>query len=197
MPTKVTFLPALMMAFLAILSSNGCEETCDIGPPNVEQSAWGLYELNNSGSEPTREYNNSAPKETFGLRIHYYMPISRVPKSCPDNYYEFQNPVTEVIVYAMQDLDSTHIAGASLNNYFIVRNQSLQTNLPFYKSIPESIDAFIKYPYNLIGAVGAVGAVDLIMVHPPVNPGKYQFKVKLKFTRSDSITLESRLITLY
>ena len=191
MPNKYTFLPALMMAFLAIFSISSCQEPCDFSPYQIDQSNWKLLELENSGVEPIIEYNSSISKEHFGIRIQYKMNIAGKLKSCPDNYYEFYNPVVEVIVYAMQDFDDTHAAGVSLNDYFIVRNLSDRTNLPYYKPISESLSAFVKYSYN------SVGMVDLILIQPPGHQGPFQFKVKLKFSYQDPIIISSRTITFY
>jgi hypothetical protein len=191
MPTKITFLPALMMAFLAVFSTSSCQEPCDFSPYSLYQYNWKLLELENSGAEPIIEYNSSISKEHFGLRIKYEMPIAGQLKTCPDNYYEFYDPVVEVTVYAMQDFDDTHPAGVSLNDYFIARNLSDRTNLPYYKPISESLSAFIKYSYN------SVGTVDLILIQPPGHQGPFQFKVQLKFSYQDPIIISSRTITFY
>ena len=190
MPTKATCLPALMMAFWSIIGFSNCFPfpAYDYVPVNVDYYNWNLFELDNSGAEPIIEYLSSASKEHFGLRIQYEMPIVEKHE---DYSPEFNSPVIEVMVYAMQDFDDTHSAGVSLNNYFIVRNLSDRTNLPYYKPISESLDAFIKYTYN------PVGTVDLILIQPPGHQGPFQFKVKLKFTYLDPVILSSRTITFY
>jgi hypothetical protein len=192
MPAKVTRISVFLIAILEILTFSQCGEICDFSPPLLKRSNWELIELDNSGAEPQKVNNNSVSKEIFGLGIQYKSEIYRNVKSCPDKYYEFSNPVTEVFVYTLQDFDQTKPAGALINDYFTVHNRSKQTNLPYYKSIEASVlDAFSTYDNT------GQGEVDLILVNPPENPGTYQFKVKLKLASSDSIILESRLITLY
>jgi hypothetical protein len=188
MPTKVTFLPAFTWAILAIITFSQCGEICDFSPVQLEQYNWNLIELNNSGVEPAIENGNSGSKESFGLRLQFEMTPYSEP-ACPENYYEIPNPVTELSIYAVQDFDQTHPAGALLNNYFVVRRNNTKTKLPEYKLISESTDVFNKYNGTYI-------EVDYILAQPPENPGAYQFKLKLKFSNSDSTILSSRLFTL-
>jgi hypothetical protein len=188
MPTKVNFLPAFTWAILAIITFSQCGEICDFSPPRLEQTNWKLVELNNSGVEPTIEYDNICPKESFGLRLQYTMTTYSEP-SCPDNYFEIVNPVTEFNIYTAQDFDQTHPAGSILNDYFLVRSLNTHTKLSEYKSISASMDLFNKYN-------GPNVEIDYLLVQPPEQPGDYQFKVKLKFSNPDSAILSSRLITL-
>jgi hypothetical protein len=188
MPTKVTFLHAFTWTILAIITLSNCGEPCDFSPPQLEQYNWKLIELNNSGSEPEIESGNSGSKESFGLRLQFEMTPYNSPE-CPDNYYELLNPVIEFSIYAAQDFDQTHPAGALLNDYFVVRSINTQSKLPEYISISASMHVFYQVSNSYV-------EVDCILVHPPEHLGSYQFKVKLRFSNSESTTLSSRLFTL-
>ncbi len=188
MPIKVTFLHAFTWAILAMITFSHCGPPCDYPPRQLEQYNWNLIEINNSGVEPEIEYGNSGSKESFGLRLQFEMDAYNSPE-CPDNYYELLNPVIEFSIYAAQDFDQTHPAGALLNDYFVVRRVNTQSKLPEYLPISASLDAFYKVSSNYI-------EVDYILVHPPEYLGAYQFNVKLRFSNSESTTVSSRLFTL-
>ena len=188
MPTKVIFLLTFTWTILAMITFSNCWPKCDIPPRILETYNWKLLELNNSGVEPNIEYSHIGSKESFGLRLKFEMTPYNLSE-CPDNYYEIPNPVIELSIYALQDFDQTHPAGTLLNDYFVVRSINPKTKLPNYKLISESMDVFNKYN-------GSYVDVDYILVHPPEQIGAYQFKVKLKFSNSDSTTVSSRLFTL-
>ncbi len=188
MPIKVTFLHAFTWTILALITFSHCHPLCDNPSLPLERSNWKLLELNNSGVEPEIEYGNSGLKESFGLRLQFEM-SGNGDSECPKIYNENLNPVIEFSIYAAQDFDQTHPAGALLNDYFVVRRINTLSKLPEYKAISTTIDIFNKFYVSYV-------EVDYILVHPPEYLGAYQFNVKLRFSNSESTTVSSRLFTL-
>jgi hypothetical protein len=196
MPAKKSVLFLLPIVLLVMFSQIQCSvPPCDAVPnPIIKQINWQLIAIDNSGKEPVPVSANKAPLSAFGLGIIYTsIPDSIFGGAQKKNFDCGFKPdistgrVGNILITCLQDVDPSHPAGVSLNDYFRVRER---TNPPNYN--PITIDVFHVYAYPK-------GEVDLVMVQPPDHPGDYQFHVNLYLdqTYKSDTTYSIPVITLY
>lgn len=197
---KVVFLILLPLIVQLVIF---CCPNCD-GVVSGSYTKLEVDNLDNSGIEALIATGDSITRNAFGIRIH----LERDKISCKEspNYNSIipsanafrceclpdhivaEDSITAIKVITLQNFDTNHLSGDDISSYF-----------QFFKNY--HFTSIADYVANLHGTLDDASElnskIDLLLAHPPLNTGMYQFKIQILLSDGrilEAITSEIKLI---
>ena len=188
-----------LLLLLAIsISCYGCTK---YSPYVYKVTAVHLVNVDNSGNSPLDDSTGPIATRAYGIHMKYTSQLYGPNKNAdPDGgTYVLASPLTVFTIYSSTDFDSTHPAGASLNDYFLYGESFDQPSAPF--SLDSALaGGWVMSTGQSFAQTGTSQPWEsdnyLFLMQPPAAPGYRTFLVNIRFadntqfTDSTSVTLQ-------
>ncbi len=159
-------------------------------PSIFEVEGFSLSNSINTLEEPFDAGNDSVPQNAYAIKMTLNEVMKdATPGDANENGFKNEDQVTYLNIYSLTSFDGTHLAGASLNDYFL-------TDLSSTSTIPEFISK---------GKIGQGKIVDnntvanwtsdqyFFLMHSPAVTGNHSFVINMTMSdgrqMSDTVTV--------
>jgi hypothetical protein len=150
---------------VALLCCTSCKQ--DV----IAYTTTGIYLENyDNCGDFIRPSSDSIGDSCYVIRVNYESDQTEFNGVNDNNTYQPQNLPTSIFIYALQQFDSLHPAGSSLNEYFIAGPGSESTAEDIITGFPETQDFYPTHDPD-----------DLWLMQSPATTGTYSFVIRMGF----------------
>ena len=161
-----------------------------------------LNNADNSGEEAEVSTSDSIPKESYSIQIEYTMNKTGVDGDYiidRESGFRNEHQVSSFNIYALENFDTSHPLGESLNDYFLFSNGAYQKY--YTTSTIESIEEGNKIGSGNFNGVNPnadswKSKQYLILMQPPQNNGTYSFVVEI-VQSNNNVLIDTITVNLY
>lgn len=187
----------IVVPFLFFLLLLGCSnyddylyEVIDLEATNSDNASNGTINI----------LSDSIPMKSYLIRLQFTMEYKGETGNKSDKYesgYRNEYEINSFNVYSLEQFDALHPAGASLNEYFLVRQRYYYDSESTIQSMIDKneIGGGIGYREELEGT-WTTNRQALILMQPPSAAGKYSFVIDIEQSNNTQL-IDTVTITLY
>ena len=185
----------LLLLFTIVIFS-GCSKHPDV---KYNITALTAYHQDNSGASAVDASSIKLPAKAYAIRLEYTVELYGKLDGDPNEAaFSLQNKVSSFNISSLTDYDSTHLAYASLNDYFLYGSQTsrVTNNATIDYALNQQRIGF-TYNTSAANAGNPWQTSDyLVLMHPPTNLGTRMFIIKLDFANGTSISYTTSSVIL-